>query len=195
LLDEFPVHNEALAGDTLYSIQLNYRWRELLAAAMTHYFLSDRSELSLDNQDLLDDFLIDLYDAELIGSLMNIKPINVDLAANQTTTSTSFVALTNSGFAFTPTKPNVRIAVHNLHLANSGGGQVQARIKFNAVYGNIETIALNLGTGQRPFMFSSLFTSVPIGAALSGQIDWKVSSGTGTAFGNNWLVIEVIEYD
>ena len=58
-----PFSNEALSGDTLTTISLNYRWRELIVNAMEFYYLDrDESTIELDNQDKLTDFFLDLYD-------------------------------------------------------------------------------------------------------------------------------------
>lgn len=62
LLDDLPVHDELLAGDELLTLSLNYRWREIIFPAIAFYFQQDGSDLSLDNEDLLNILLNDFYD-------------------------------------------------------------------------------------------------------------------------------------
>jgi hypothetical protein len=62
LLEEFPEHDESLAGDDLYSLTLNYRWREILVPAITFFFQRDGSDISIENEDRLNNLLNDLYD-------------------------------------------------------------------------------------------------------------------------------------
>jgi len=194
LLDEYPVHNEALAGDTLYSIQLNYRWRELLAAAMTHFFLSDRSELSLDNQDLLDDFLLDLYDAENVGSLMKPNFRLKDLLSNKTTNSTIMTPVAGSNVAFTPTKRNFFVVCHNIALSNTGAQINEAEVRFNADTGYENCKAQ--GTGNpRPLSAAAYFPDVVIGEEHDINLYFRTSSGTVTMQQGSSLLYEIVEYD
>lgn len=196
LLDELPVHNVALAGDTLYSIQLNYRWRKLLAAAMTHYFQTDRSELSLDNQDMLDDFLIDLYDAEALNLNLFNRFILWALSAARTTTSITMVIVTGSNFSHTPTHNTMLIRCFNMMGSTSGGGStMQVEIRFNGVVGNIDTGAQLFGSAARTMTLVSRFNAVSVGVAHDIALYFRVTAGTGTISDNTSMIYEITEWD
>jgi microcystin-dependent protein len=63
-----PAHNQALAGDTLTVLTLNYEWRKFIAAAIDAYLnQSADDEQTLDNIDLLYEFYEDLYSYEEVG--------------------------------------------------------------------------------------------------------------------------------
>lgn len=62
-----PIHNQALAGDELTTIQLNREWRKIVASALQLYWRHGKDGLALDNEDLLDDVLEDLYTFEAVG--------------------------------------------------------------------------------------------------------------------------------
>jgi len=61
-LEDYPAHDEAISGDSLISIELNYKWRKLLGGLMAQAWRLDGSETSLDNDDLLTLLLRDFYD-------------------------------------------------------------------------------------------------------------------------------------
>jgi len=57
-----PEHNEAVSGDSLFSIELNHKWRRLIVGLLEDYWRQDASTISLDNEDLLSALILDLYD-------------------------------------------------------------------------------------------------------------------------------------
>jgi hypothetical protein len=58
-----PEHDAILSGDTLKSISMNREWRKFIIGAIDQY-LANRAtdDTTLDNQDLLSAFYVDLYD-------------------------------------------------------------------------------------------------------------------------------------
>lgn len=64
-----PEHNEALVGDSLYSVTFNHEWRRIVASALQFYWQHGYEGLALDNEDLLNQVINDLYTAESIGAM------------------------------------------------------------------------------------------------------------------------------
>lgn len=60
--EAYPAHNDALSGDSLYTLELNYKWRKLIAGLLDKAWRDDLSDTSLDNQDMLSALIEDLYD-------------------------------------------------------------------------------------------------------------------------------------
>jgi hypothetical protein len=61
-LSALPAHDAVLAGDSLTTVSLNFEWRKIISSAIEGYLAtSAKDETTLDNQDLLSQFLIDLY--------------------------------------------------------------------------------------------------------------------------------------
>lgn len=194
MLDDLPVHNEALGGDTLYSILLNYRWRELLAAAMTHYFRRDLSDQSLDNQDLLDDFLLDLYDVEgVVGKEITIE--RVFLAASRTTTSTTIVDVTGSGFDWTFTKPNIHVRCSNIVMNNSGANDTTVQIAIASVTVIDAAVATVRGAVDCSVACEIRARETALGNARALKLQFKVAAGTGTIFNAASLLWTITEWD
>lgn len=191
-----PDHNEALAGDTLYSIQLNHEWRRIVTSALQFYFQHGETGLALDNEDLFSNMIVDLYNAENMGNLVNVQNFNIDLATDKTTTSNAFVAMSGGIVGFTPTKANCEITVSNLDLRHSNVAEVQARIRCNQGTQGQEAIAVMSGSVSKPMSASIKYTAMPVGTPSNIQIEWKVSiGGTATVEADTWINVQIIEYD
>ena len=190
-----PDHNEALAGDTLYSIQLNHEWRRIVTSALQFYFQHGETGLALDNEDLFSNMIVDLYNAEAATVGILTKALSILLDVNKTTTSASFVAMTNSGFNHTPTKANMRISCSNIILAASTGNELEAEIRVAGVAGISAANAIMTGATDRIVRASALFENLTPGVEISLALYWKVSGGTGTCFRNARLAWEIVEYD
>lgn len=127
---------------------------------------------------------------------MNIQNLNIDLATDKTTTSTTFVTMSGSSIAFTPTKPNCEITVDNLDLRHSGSSQIQARVRCNQGTLEEETIAVMSGSTAKTMSASAKYSAMPIGVSSTIRLEWKVTTGgTATAESDTWLNIQIIEYD
>jgi hypothetical protein len=60
---ELDAHDAVIAGDTLTTITLNSQWRMMLAGAINSYLANYATDdLTLENQQLLGVFFLDLYD-------------------------------------------------------------------------------------------------------------------------------------
>lgn len=196
IVDNLPAHNEALAGDELSSIVLNYRWRSIIVQALEFYYRpSDGSGLALDNDDLLNNLIEDIYDFEANVTIAT-HVISVDLSTNKTTTSLSFVAMTGSSVAFTPNKANFRVVAHNLLLNNSGNIDTVAEVRFNGAAGSENAPAQHFGTTRETHAAAAVFEAVDIGVAHNIELYWKVAlASTGTIVANENIIYEIVEYD
>lgn len=61
-LEDYLAHDEAITGDSLISIEFNYKWRKLIGGLLNQAWRLDGSETSLDNDDFLSQLLLDFYD-------------------------------------------------------------------------------------------------------------------------------------
>lgn len=190
-----PVHNAALAGDILTTIQLNHEWREIVAGALQFYWRHGKDGLALDNEDLLDDLLTDLYNAETFMG-RKFTSGNIDLVSNKTTTSTSGVAIAGTDVVWTPTYPNWKITFYNMDVVNSGAGE-STHIIVSVVGESASgfTAAHCSGTQRRQMMAQTRFTDKPVGVAKTARLSWNVSGGTGTLNANSWLSYVIEEWD
>jgi hypothetical protein len=196
ILDSLPAHNEELAGDELSSIVLNYRWRSIIVQALEFYYRSsDGSDLALDNDDLLNNLIGDIYDFEANVTIAT-HVLSVDLSTNKTTTSLSFVAITGSSVSFTPSKANFRVVAHNLLLVNSANIDTIAEVRFNGVAGSENAQAQQFGVTRETHAAGSVFEGVSVGVAHNIELYWKVAlASTGTIVANENILYEIVEYD
>lgn len=193
LLDlTLPQHNDALAGDTLYSIQFNYEWRKIVASALQFYFRHDDTALALDNEDLLNNVLEDLYTAEAIAG-METRTKEIVLGANLTTTSTSYTIMLDTEFSHTFTKPNAQIR-WTAFIVNSANNNTFIKPFLQSETGIYGAEGRNLGTTGRTITVSDTFEGIPAGS-LDVALQMKVSAGTGTINSGVTLICEILEYD
>jgi hypothetical protein len=194
--ESYPAHNEALTDDTLYSIQLNYKWRKLIAGLLEKAWRDDLSSISLDNQDFLSALIQDLYDAETLNMNLFTRFINFALGADRTTTSTTMALVTGSNFSHTPTHNTMLIRVYNLSCFTSiGTSSLTVEIRFNAVAGAIDGFVILSGQAERAVSLQSRFNNVAVGVAHDIGLYFKVSSGTGTLANHTQLIYEITEWD
>lgn len=175
-----PAHNAALAGDELTTIQLNHEWREIVASALQFYWRYGKSSLALDNEDMLDDLLEDLYTAELLG-MAATRILNVDTGANQSITTTTYQPVGGSGFSHTFTKRNAEIECANIDLVNSASGvQVSVRPDIETLTADSFTELINSGTTSRYGKCSAIYSNLVTGTPRIIRLLGKRPSGTGT---------------
>lgn len=188
-----PAHDAALAGDTLYQIQFNFEWREIVASALQFYFRHDDTALALDNEDLLNNVLIDLYTAEPYGSLMATKTRQIGLLADETTTSATFVQVATMAYTHVFTKPKALIR-YTLFLVNSGANDSFVRPSIDGAAGADNTIAKNNGNVGRTVVAVDRFEGITPG---SHSVGLQMRAGGGTARINSTFtpILEIIEYD
>jgi len=192
-LEALPAHDELLAGDALTKLTLNHEWRRFISVAISAYLANFATDdITLDNQDLLDLLLDDLYTVDA-GEVKTTSK-GVDLTSNKTTTSTSYVAVANSSFNHTFSKPNALIRCSDMVVSNSGSGSVTLQLVLAGLSPEaVQEARMDSGT-QRVLSTSQVYAAIPAGSrAISLQ--WKVSTGTGTLVDNPDLHYEIIEYD
>jgi hypothetical protein len=166
-----------------------------VASALQFYFRHDDSALALDNEDLLNTLLEDLYTAESFGGMLTTLA-NVTLPALQTTTSTVFVAVPNSSFSHTFTKPNAVIRCSNIVARNNSAGslcEIQVRVAGanGAESGNAGTIT----STNYALECVARFEGIETGVSKTVELYFRVASGTGVITANAQLVFEIEEYD
>lgn len=190
-----PDHNEALAGDTLTTISFNYQWREIVASALQFYFNHDESALGLDNEDLLNNVLNDLYTAESFGG-MDTRVNTVVLPGTKTTTSTSFIAVPDSSFSHTFSKPNALIRCSNILARNNTVSQTcEVQIRVAGAAGNESGNGLVNGTTNQPLVAVARFEGIETGVSKAIELYFRANAGTAVVTALSWLVFEIEEYD
>lgn len=190
-----PEHNAALAApDELYSIQFNYQWRRLVTSALVYYYQHAETDLGLDNEDLLNSIIEDLYNAETSSLGMIAKTIAIDPGGNQTTTSASYVGLPGAGFYHTYSKANCLIRWSNIILNAPSAQTVTVKPNLVGLSPVAATEVRISGATLRTVTCAHVYEDVPAGSRET-RLDWKVSSGTATYTNANYLLCEIIEWD
>lgn len=189
-----PIHNEALVDDELTTIQLNHQWRRIVTSALYYYFKHGDSSLALDNEDLLDDLLEDVYNAETF-TMRAYRPENKDIGANRTTTGTSGSQITGSDISHTFTYPNAVIRCHNIALSNSAAGNLTtAEINVSSEARDSAGNAINEGTASRELVATAEYSGLATGISRTISLFWSVTAGTGTINANSRLLWEIEEW-
>jgi DNA-binding protein Fis len=138
-----PVHNEALVDDELTTIQFNHEWRRIVASALTYYFRDYETDLGLDNEDLFNSVLVDLYNAETF-TVRKYTARNQDIVSNQTQLNGTSATVANSSFPHTFEYPNAIIRCWAIALSGSLAGTTSTALIVLPT-GVEKTISLTLG--------------------------------------------------
>lgn len=195
LTTALPVHNAALAGDELTTIQLNREWRKIVASALQFYWRHGKTSLALDNEDALDDLLEDLYNAETFVS-RKFKIGNIDLVSNKTTTSTTGVIVAGTSVTWTPTYKNWKIRYWNIDITNSTAGQsVHVYIGISGVSLGGSSAAEGAGANRRDLECEAVYLNQDVGVAKTVDLYWNVTGGTGTMNAGSILGYEIEEWE
>lgn len=185
----------ALAGDELYTIQFNHEWRRIVASALQYYFKHYENELGLDNEDLLNNVLIDLYNAETYMS-RHWRASTFNIGANRNTASLTPVLVTGSTLPHTFTYPNAKIRVSNVHISNATAGMiVRVEIGLEGETPLQSTFADNLGPTVRAFVIDAVYEDLPVGIELDIFLNFWVTGGTGTVFNGAALSFLIEEWE
>lgn len=190
-----PVHNEALAGDDLTTLALNFEWRKIVASALQFYWSHARTDLAYDNEDLLDDLLIDLYNAEVFGMRNSLG--NIKLSANQTRANAAFATVSGSTFAHVFTKPNAKITISTI-VANLSNTLNEGRLRIALSAGNLSWQPEAIVPAQTRGFYRAavVWGNIPIGVSTNIFLEFASAGATTltleAAF--TWL-IEIEEYD
>lgn len=182
--------------DSLTSIQLNYKWRKLLAILISEYFQSDDTEISLDNQDYLTVLIEDLYTLEeTAASGVIIENQTIDLVTDKSTTSTSYIDLPSGGVSFVAQGTNAQITFRNVEAKHSGVSEILLRAR-SASGGLVDySVAAMSGSTPKELSFSCQLDGLTVGASVTVNIEYRVSTGgTVTVLANTWIAVEIIQW-
>lgn len=166
-----------------------------MASALQFYFRHDDSALALDNEDLLNTLLEDLYTAESFGSTMKTHAESVLLTGNPQTSSTTFVAVANSGFTLVPSHTKALVRVSNLSLISAAGNNVEVQIECTHGTRVENGLVRVQSTSNREVDMAACFEDLPIGVEVTFSLAWKSSGGTASIGTGTGLVAEIVEYD
>lgn len=122
------------------------------------------------------------------------KSLGIDLATNKTTNSTSFVAVSGSGFNHTFTKPNAIVRCSDIILNAAGGESVTVKLDIASLSPDNVQEARVLSSTPRTVSCAHVYEGIPP-ASYVIQLVWKVSAGTATMAAAAYLHYEIIEYD
>jgi len=189
-----PEHDAVLAGDTITTLSINREWRKIIGAAILDYFENGNDDsLTLDNWDLLNALLFDLYTYEVIGANVLTRTLNIASQQNSTS-STTFLAMPNTTFTHTPSKANMLVTVDGISIINTTANSTIAEIVCNQGTRAENSQALVAGASGREVSAAARFSDMPIGTLCTFNLNWRVTGGTGTR-GTSALTVSILEYD
>lgn len=151
--------------------------------------------MSLDNQDFLSALILDLYTLETGGTVTIATTVLQVQQDTQSTTSTTFVAVTSSAVAFTPSKANFKATCHNISANNNGANRSYFELRFNGAAGDVSAQASVLNTAIRELSVAAIFENVDIGIEHNLEIYFRAAAGTAAIGNSASLVYEIVEYD
>lgn len=162
---------------------------------MQFYFTHYGSELGFDNEDLLSAAILDLYTLESVGMRayrIEEKPIG----SNFSSSSVTFVPVTNSNISHTFTYPNAMIRCHNIAIANTTNGQSTIVIaEIQGLASDQHGHAEQVGTVAREMVAMSLYSGIPTGVSQNLRLIMQVSGGTGAMASTSHLIWEIEEWE
>jgi hypothetical protein len=190
-----PVHNEALSGDELTTIQFNHEWRRIVASALSYYFRDFETDLGLDNEDLFNGVLVDLYTAESMANKLTI--LGILLAANRTRNQATFATVSGTEKPHTFTKPNAKVTYSNVRcdLSNTTQlGSLRVGLSAGSVVQQVETGCNS--TTPRNVRVAAIFSGIPLGVSTNCLLEFAASGGaTITVYPAHNMLIEIEEWD
>lgn len=188
-----PSHIEALAGDTLTTIQINHKWREIVASALYFFFRHGKTELAYDNDDLLSILLDDLYTAETIGSSMLTREISHDFGGAKNTTNGTYTDVGTASWTHTPTLSKITVEC-NFEADNSTASRATFRLVVDGVAGNSAVVGFVENTGIRTIALIDSWDVTP-GVEFTLKIQFRTAGGTVTIRPQSHCMIRIIEHD
>lgn len=190
-----PQHNEALAGDVLTTIQLNFEWRKIVAAALSFYWTEFFSSLGLDNEDLRDKLLIDLYNAEnIMNKKVTIYP--TPLSSNRLVSSLTYVNTTDLTKLHTFTYPKALITCRNISMVQNTVNEGICRVAVDGETPIQEVVSDMASSTVREMSCMSYYENLVIGVETTVRLQAKViTSGQLTINANVVPIWEIIEWE
>ena len=170
-------------------------WRSLVHAAMQYYFRHFETELGLDNEDLLDDFYTDLYDAETFTLRLFTLHTQSILSTFSTTSSTP-VLVSNSAQIHTFTYPNAIIRAYNVPLTNNNAaGSTKAKVDVEGETPVDLGDVVVTGTAGRECSVVGRWENLPVGESVNIRMMIWAISNTAIMGATPTLVYEVEEWE
>jgi hypothetical protein len=190
-----PAHNEALAGDELTTIALNFEWRKIVASALQFYFTHYSDELGYDNEDFLSALIWDLYTAELLGMASNTYYFA--LPNNKTRSNAAYADVPDSTIQHTFTKSKAKISWSNVRAAvNTGGVAGTFRGKIGSGTRLTSDSAGTTITAGRDLRWTGHFEDIPTGTPVNLLLEFACAGGGTLTLSAAWnIVVEIEEYD
>lgn len=161
---------------------------------MFYYFEHGDTGLALDNEDLLNNLINDLYTAEIVSGMKTFTRL-LSLGIDRSTSVTAWVNVPAGSFLYTPTKANMLITCKNAIVVNTTGNITEIGVRFDGVDGVEHGYGRMAGTVERQLSASARFEGVVVGVELQIGLYFKVGGGTGTIRSSSELVWDVWEYD
>lgn len=197
LLDlTLPIHNEALTDDELTTIRLNHEWRRIVTSALFYYFKHGKSELALDNEDLLDDLLADIYDTETFMGLPILKAFT--LPANRNRANAVFAAVSGASVSYTPTKAKAHFTFLNVVAGISLNAELGS-FRIRCSHGTIVAADYEWGVGRTDIMSVSgsiAYENLPIGTPVNVFLEFASTGGaTVTMYAEHNTIVVIQESD
>jgi DNA-binding protein Fis len=190
-----PVHNEALVDDELTTIQFNHEWRRIVASALTYYFRDYETDLGLDNEDLFNSVLVDLYNAETF-TVRKYTARNQDIVSNQTQLNGTSATVANSSFPHTFEYPNAIIRCWAIALSGSLAGTTStALIVLSGEATDSRADAMAKGTTARELVAVAKYSGLPTGVEKTISLTLGATGGQATINANSILLFEIEEWD
>jgi len=197
LLDlTLPDHNLVLAGDQLTTLSLNFEWRKLIASALEFYFSHGETGLALDNDDLFNNLLIDLYNFETIGNAMKSTIYEITLAATRTTTSAVYVVVDGSEIVHTFTFSNAIVKYKNMSMVGSAAGTTNDAVPTTASGAFVASArAFMTGTTPRNLEAMANYEGLDIGVPYEFALVFRATGGTASITVASKIIVEILEWE
>jgi len=179
----------------LTSLIVNFEWRKIIASALSFYWQEYESELGLDNEDLRNNLLVDLYNMEVQNVAIERRFQVVDIVSLRSTSAGSPTLVTGSDFLHTFTKPNVLVRCSNVSVAMNANGNIG---HIRAVVGGVQPLSPAEGimkvTDVRTLMCASFYGSMTAGSKQVALYFYR-EAGTINVHQTTQLLFEILEWD
>lgn len=190
-----PVHNEALVGDEITTLSLNFEWRKIVSSALLFYFSHGKTALAYENEDLFDDLLIDLYSVELFGVSFLPRVLQKNIGADRSTISAVFVLVTGSNISHTPSKANFRVTCHGISLSNSSNDNSFVQVRFDGLEGAEQAIGRVTNTAAREVSCSAIFNDVSVGVAHDLALYFRANASAAVISVRSEIIYLIEEWE
>jgi len=130
-----------------------------------------------------------------VTSTMKATVYEIALGATRTTTSASFVDVTDTVIAHIFEHPNALIAYRSIQTTNSGGNTNTFQVAMPDGTAVTQPQQIAVGTVIREIDVTAKFDSYSLGAAHNISLQFKRTAGTASVFSGNKMMLEILEWD